>query len=152
MVAGNWKMYKTSGEGAVLIQDVADVVQDAWDQVEVVVCPPSTGLKAASTVIELDRLSLGLGAQDVFWEEEGAYTGAIAPRILRRHERDREQEGPRAVPPRDQADHVLRRVARHVRGWGDRRLRAHPGPRRPRGPHGRTGLRARDRLRAHPVS
>ncbi|HEY5468169.1 MAG TPA: triose-phosphate isomerase, partial [Coriobacteriia bacterium] len=82
MVAGNWKMYKTSGEGAVLIQDVADVVQDAWDQVEVVVCPPSTGLKAASTVIELDRLSLGLGAQDVFWEEEGAYTGAIAPRML----------------------------------------------------------------------
>lgn len=82
MVAGNWKMYKTSGEGAVLIQDVADVVQDAWDRVEVVVCPPFTGLKAASTVIELDRLTLGLGAQEVFWEEEGAYTGAVAPRML----------------------------------------------------------------------
>lgn len=82
MVAGNWKMYKTSGEGAVLIQDVADVVQDATERVEVVVCPPFTVLKAASTVIELDRLELGLGAQDVFWEEDGAFTGAIAPRML----------------------------------------------------------------------
>jgi triosephosphate isomerase len=82
MVAGNWKMYTTSGEGAVLIQDVAELVQEAWDRVEVVVCPPFTGLKAASTVIELDRLALGLGAQDVFWEDEGAYTGAIAPRML----------------------------------------------------------------------
>lgn len=82
MVAGNWKMYTTSGEGAILIDRVQDVVSDVWDQVDVVVCPPFTGLKAASTVIELDRLSIGLGAQDVFWEEEGAFTGAIAPRML----------------------------------------------------------------------
>jgi triosephosphate isomerase (TIM) len=82
MVAGNWKMYKTSGEGAVLVQDIAEVVTDAWDDVECVVCPPFTAIKAVSTLIELDHLTLGLGAQDVFWEEEGAYTGAIAPRML----------------------------------------------------------------------
>ncbi|MDO8880101.1 MAG: triose-phosphate isomerase [Coriobacteriia bacterium] len=82
LVAGNWKMFTTSGEGAVLIQDVAQRVEDAWDEVEVCVCPPFTGLKAASTVIELDHLTMSLGAQDVHWEAEGAFTGAIAPRML----------------------------------------------------------------------
>lgn len=82
MVAGNWKMCTTSGEGAVLIDRVQDLVLDVADRVDIVVCPPFTGLKAASTIIELDRLPIGLGAQDVFWEEEGAYTGAIAPRML----------------------------------------------------------------------
>ena len=82
MVAGNWKMYTTSGEGAVLVDHVQDLVSDVWDRVDVVVCPPFTGIKAVSTEIELDRLNLGLGAQDVHWEEEGAFTGAIAPRML----------------------------------------------------------------------
>jgi triosephosphate isomerase len=82
MVAGNWKMYTTSGEGAVLIEHVQDVVSDVWDRVDVVVCPPFTGLKAASTIIELDHLRIGLGAQDVHWEAEGALTGAIAARML----------------------------------------------------------------------
>lgn len=82
LVAGNWKMYTTSGEGALLIQDLARHVKGDWDEVEVAVCPPFTGLKAASTVIELDKLTLSLGAQDVHWEAEGAFTGAIAPRML----------------------------------------------------------------------
>jgi triosephosphate isomerase len=82
MVAGNWKMFTTSGEGAILIDKVQDLISDVADRVDVVVCPPFTGLKAASTIIELDRLPIGLGAQDVFWEEEGAFTGAIAPRML----------------------------------------------------------------------
>jgi triosephosphate isomerase len=82
LVAGNWKMFTTSGEGAVLIQDLAQRVEDVWDEVEVAVCPPFTGLKAASTVLELDKLTMSLGAQDVHWETEGAFTGAIAPRML----------------------------------------------------------------------
>lgn len=82
LIAGNWKMYTTSGEGAILIEDVAQRVDAYWDEVEVAVCPPFTGLKAASTVIELDRLAIALGAQDMHWEAEGAYTGAIAPRML----------------------------------------------------------------------
>jgi triosephosphate isomerase len=82
MVAGNWKMYKTAGEAVVLVQDTAEVVDDVWDEVEVIVAPPFTDLKSVSTVIELDKLTMGLGAQDVFYEEEGAYTGAVAPRML----------------------------------------------------------------------
>ncbi len=82
MVAGNWKMYKTAGEGAILTQNIEPLVSGLWEEVEVVVCPPFTALKSVSTVIELDRLTMGLGAQDVHWEAEGAYTGAIAPRML----------------------------------------------------------------------
>jgi triosephosphate isomerase len=82
MIAGNWKMYTTSGEGAVLVQDLARELYDVTGTVDVVVCPPFTGLRAVSTVIELDNLSIGLGAQDMHWVAEGAYTGAIAPRML----------------------------------------------------------------------
>lgn len=82
LIAGNWKMYKTSGEGAVLVQGLEDLLEDAWDEVEVAVCPPFTGLKAVSTVIELDKLPLALGAQDVYWEDEGAFTGAVSPLML----------------------------------------------------------------------
>lgn len=82
MVAGNWKMYKTAGEGAMLVQDIEERVSRLWDRVELVVCPPHTALKSVSTVIELDRLQLGLGAQNVHWESEGAFTGEISPRML----------------------------------------------------------------------
>lgn len=82
MIAGNWKMYKTAGEAAILVQNLEEKVADVWDRVEVVVCPPFTALKSVSTVIELDRLGLGLGAQNVYWESEGAFTGEISPRML----------------------------------------------------------------------
>jgi triosephosphate isomerase len=81
LVAGNWKMYTTSGEGAVLVSDLVRNIEDVSD-VEVAVCPPFTGLRAVSTMIEVDGLKIALGAQDVHWESEGAFTGAIAPRML----------------------------------------------------------------------
>ncbi len=83
MIAGNWKMYKTSGEGAILVQNLEELVEQYWHRVDIVVCPPFTGLKAVSTVIELDRLTVGLAAQNVHWEPEGAFTGEIAPRMLK---------------------------------------------------------------------
>jgi len=83
MIAGNWKMYKTSGQGAILVQNLEERVESMWDRVECVVCPPFTGLKSASTVIELDRLNLGLGAQNVHWESEGAFTGEISVPMLK---------------------------------------------------------------------
>ncbi|PKQ10203.1 MAG: triose-phosphate isomerase [Actinobacteria bacterium HGW-Actinobacteria-9] len=82
MIAGNWKMYKTAGQAAILVQDIQELVSDVWDRVEVVVCPPFTALKSVSTVIELDRLEMGLAAQNVHWESEGAFTGEIAPPML----------------------------------------------------------------------
>lgn len=83
MMAGNWKMNKTSGQGAILVQNLDERVESVWDRVDIVVCPPFTGLKAVSTVIELDRLTMGLGAQNVHWEAEGAYTGEISVGMLK---------------------------------------------------------------------
>jgi triosephosphate isomerase len=83
MVAGNWKMFKTAGEAAILVQNLEDVVKASADKVEMVVAPPFTALHSVSTVIEFDHSPLKLAAQDMFWEEEGAYTGEVSPRMLK---------------------------------------------------------------------
>jgi triosephosphate isomerase len=80
IIAGNWKMYKTATEALALVnvlqQEVADVTN-----VEIVVCPPFTALYAASTIIQNSNLKLG--AQNVHWEKEGAFTGEIAAPMLK---------------------------------------------------------------------
>jgi triosephosphate isomerase (TIM) len=84
LIAGNWKMYKTAGEAVILVQALADALyQFRWDDREVAVCPPFTALKSVSTVIELDKLEIALGAQDCFWEDEGAFTGQVACPMLK---------------------------------------------------------------------
>ncbi|MDI6892597.1 MAG: triose-phosphate isomerase [Actinomycetota bacterium] len=82
LMAGNWKMNKTAGQAVHLVQDLAELIKGVKD-VEVVVCPPFTALKSISTVIELDRLAIKLGAQDMYWEEKGAFTGEISPIMLK---------------------------------------------------------------------
>lgn len=82
IIAGNWKMYKTAGQAVHLVRDLWHKVEDIED-VEVVVCPPFTALRSISTMIETDRLSIILGAQNMHWEEEGAFTGEISPLMLK---------------------------------------------------------------------
>lgn len=82
MVAGNWKMYKTAGEGAILTQKLQTVAEMVKDQVEVVVGPPFTALHSVSVALEVDRSPVRLAAQNCFWETEGAFTGEISPRML----------------------------------------------------------------------
>lgn len=83
VMAGNWKMYKTVGEAVALSQRVVDLVADALDDVEVVLCTPFTALKSVANVIEFDRSGVRLGAQDVYWENEGAFTGEVSPVMLK---------------------------------------------------------------------
>ena len=79
MIAGNWKMYKTAGQAAGAIRALRDLVKDARG-VEVVVCPPFTALAAA---VEAARGSqVAVGAQDCYWEKEGAFTGEVAVPML----------------------------------------------------------------------
>lgn len=78
ILAGNWKMYKTVGEALSLVDELLAGLS-APDR-DVVVCPPYTAL--APVGARLAETSLALGAQDLFTEEQGAYTGAIAPRML----------------------------------------------------------------------
>ena len=79
LMAGNWKMYKTSGEGADFVRQLAGELGVANDR-EVVVAPPFTGL--ASAVAAARGSSVKVAAQDVFWQAEGAFTGEIAPGML----------------------------------------------------------------------
>jgi triosephosphate isomerase len=78
LIAGNWKMHKTTAETRVLIAALR--AAPLPDGVEVVVCPPFTALAAAAEV--LIGSALHLGAQDVFWETQGAFTGEISPLML----------------------------------------------------------------------
>ena len=78
MIAGNWKMNKTWGEGVVLAQGLADELAGGTGDVDVVVCPPAVDLKGVSEVIEQTGAPFALG----YWEESGAYTGETAPNML----------------------------------------------------------------------
>lgn len=83
-MAGNWKMNKTIGEAVVLAQDISNQYEERWaDGCDVVVCPPFLDLKPAKTVFEFDRVEIGVGAQDVYWEESGAFTGEISVPMLK---------------------------------------------------------------------
>jgi len=79
VIAGNWKMYKTVPEALELVRGLRGLVEDV-DDVDIVVCPPFTALQAVGG--EIEGSNIALGAQDIFWEEEGAYTGEVAPRML----------------------------------------------------------------------
>ena len=82
MIAGNWKMNKTYTEGVVLAQGLADALKDVEVKVDVVVCPPTVDLKGVSEVIDQTSAPFALGAQNVYFEESGAFTGETAPNML----------------------------------------------------------------------
>ena len=83
LIAGNWKMHKTHLEGVQLTQKVAwSLDKEVTDVVEVVVCAPFTALRSVGTLIDGDKLPIGLGAQDCHQEAQGAYTGEISAPML----------------------------------------------------------------------
>ncbi len=83
IIAGNWKMHKSHLEAIQAVQKLSYLLQaEDTERVEVVVCPPFTALRSIQTLILSDRLLFGLGAQDVHWEEEGAFTGEISAPML----------------------------------------------------------------------
>ena len=79
-VAGNWKMNMLGKEAGQLARGVAGGVTGITDEVDVVLAPPFTALRIVAEAIE--GTGIGLGAQDVFWEERGPYTGEISPAML----------------------------------------------------------------------
>ena len=83
IIAANWKMHKTHLEAIQAVQKLSYLLDQAdTDRVEVVVCPAFTALRSVQTLIDSDRLPLGLGAQDVHWEDEGAFTGEVSAPML----------------------------------------------------------------------
>jgi triosephosphate isomerase (TIM) len=83
LIAANWKMHKTHLEAIQAVQKLSYLVdRDDCERVEVVVCPPFTALRTVQTLIEGDRLEFGLGAQNVYPEDRGAFTGEVSPVML----------------------------------------------------------------------
>jgi triosephosphate isomerase len=83
LIVGNWKMNASHLEAIQMVQKLSYRLDHAdYDRVEVVVAPPFTSLRSVQTVIESDRLRIVLGAQDVHWEEAGAFTGEISAPML----------------------------------------------------------------------
>ena len=80
IVAGNWKMNKTVAEARELVSKLLAPLMEIKD-VERVLCPPYVSLFAVSTM--LDGSGVGLGAQNLHWEEKGAFTGEIAPGMVK---------------------------------------------------------------------
>ncbi len=80
IIAGNWKMHKTIRETVILIQELAKLTADV-STTDIVVCPPFTALFVAREALAGSRIHLG--AQNMYWEDKGAFTGEIAPDMLR---------------------------------------------------------------------
>ncbi len=79
LIAGNWKMHKTLAEARELARQIVRGTT-GQTRAEVVLAPPYTALAAVAA--ELAGSQILLAAQDTFWEEKGAFTGAIAPGML----------------------------------------------------------------------
>ena len=78
VIAGNWKMNKNNEDTRKFIQEFDKLVGNT--EVEVVLCPPFTSLEAASQLLK--NSSVKLGAQNMSWEDQGAFTGEISPDML----------------------------------------------------------------------
>jgi triosephosphate isomerase len=80
VIAGNWKMYKSAHEASAFLNELAPLVKESRNA-EIVVCPTFVSLPAA--IAAARGSSIEIGAQDVFWLKEGAYTGEVsAPMLL----------------------------------------------------------------------
>ncbi|MBP2655241.1 MAG: tpiA [Firmicutes bacterium] len=79
ILAGNWKMHKTVAEALVFISELSKLIDGAGNA-EVVVCPPFTALYPAK---ELTKGAIKLGAQNMHWEKQGAFTGEVSPLMLK---------------------------------------------------------------------
>ena len=83
LIAGNWKMNNTVSEAVVLAQEISNGYEKDWAElVDVCVCPPSVDLKAVRGVVLFDRTKVAVGAQNVYDEPKGAFTGEISVDML----------------------------------------------------------------------
>jgi len=80
LIAGNWKLFKTIGEATAFVTALKPLIADVHG-VEVVVAPVFTAL--SSVAVAVAGSPIRVAAQDCYWEEEGAFTGEVAPKLLK---------------------------------------------------------------------
>ncbi|MET0895214.1 MAG: triose-phosphate isomerase [Acidimicrobiia bacterium] len=83
IIAANWKMHH---DHLVTIQHVQKLAyrleKDDFESVDVAICPPFTDLRTLQNLIQADKLEFKLGAQNCYWEKEGAFTGEVSALFL----------------------------------------------------------------------
>ena len=79
LIAGNWKMQNNCAQSVELVSQLIKSVPDS--AVDIVVAPPYTALSSVAAVLKDSPIALA--AQNIFWEESGAFTGEIAPDMLK---------------------------------------------------------------------
>ena len=80
VIAGNWKMHKNQAESLAFVQSFKSELENTDDNREIVLCAPFTSLTIMSKNLHGSRIQLG--AQNIHWEDRGAYTGEIAGSML----------------------------------------------------------------------
>lgn len=80
MIAGNWKLFKSLSEASLFVTDLKPLVSGAAE-VDIVIAPVFTALGSVSAAAKDSNICVA--AQDCFWEEEGAFTGEVAPKLLK---------------------------------------------------------------------
>jgi triosephosphate isomerase len=81
LIVGNWKMNRTASEAPALVTRLLEFLP-AQPSVEVVLAPPFTSIPVVAQLLAATNHRLSLGAQNVFWEDRGAYTGEISAPML----------------------------------------------------------------------
>ena len=79
VIAGNWKMNKLPNETITFFEELAPLVKNTKN--EVIICAPYTDLFYA--ILSAQNTNIKIGAQNMHWEENGAYTGEISPQMLK---------------------------------------------------------------------
>jgi triosephosphate isomerase len=79
-IAGNWKMFKTVRETVAFVTDLRAAVRDVGG-VQIVVAPPFTAVHAAAEALR--DSNIGVSAQDLYWEKEGAFTGEVSAAMIK---------------------------------------------------------------------
>jgi triosephosphate isomerase len=82
LMAANWKMYKTAAQARASVEELCGLLPTVPDAREVLVCPPFTAIAAVAAVFA-GKPGFLTGAQDVYPQEEGAFTGEISPEMLK---------------------------------------------------------------------
>ncbi|MEW6170978.1 MAG: triose-phosphate isomerase [Candidatus Omnitrophota bacterium] len=80
IIAGNWKMHKTIGEAIELANNLKRLLNEI-DSIDIVICPVYTSLSEVSDVVTNSNIKLG--AQDMYWEKQGAFTGEVSGYMIK---------------------------------------------------------------------
>ncbi|MBM3675213.1 MAG: triose-phosphate isomerase [Actinobacteria bacterium] len=83
IIAANWKMHHDHFTAIQFAQKFSYLLdKEDYERVDIAICPPFTDLRSMQTTLEADRIPVALGAQNCYWEKQGAFTGEISPTML----------------------------------------------------------------------